>query len=637
MAGVQFRSAAGKADLLKRPLGELFSREIALLRRFLGVFRRKKGSESPAVSSKASRPRSAEPSARPSASTQSPDPSSKGPEPRSHRPRTVSKRKSRSGVQESAPKNATSGAVRPKGPRRQPAKGIPSPRQRKRSTPANGVRRIAPVRSELLDREIAHSPADPFASTVGSVVFHLVLLLIMIPLWTPAPSPDPPPSRVIIRYLPRENPEPEGEKEKEATPEAPTVETRQEEPEPVETPLTDEVNPEIRDTSQNSPVDDSQFTVDAEGGDFSTGRTGGGRTRALSLHGGSAETESAIQSGIEWLIRHQDRDGSWSPDRFHLHCEESAVDCEGAGYPEHRAGITGLCLLALLGNGHPPGVDGSPREVAAWKALRWLIDHQDPTGCIRSGKGDFPRNLYDHGIATFALCEAVELLNNSEVKKAAGKGLEFIASSQQPGGGWDYVPSPTLRNDLSITGWQVLALHAGRKIGLLPPPQVVHKLERYLQRCIDPAGGATYSDRGRGRGRGGYGIDAVGLLTRLTLGHSPFSRESIHCSKVLLQNLPAPDSRSDWDRDPQSMYYWYTATLALFHMGGPAWEKWNSAIQQHVLPLQHTEGELKGSWDPDPNWIGKAGGRVTQTALGILTFETYFRYTPLHRQLGFRR
>ena len=505
------------------------------------------------------------------------------------------------------------------------------PKQKKQATSP----RIAPSRPQLLDREIAHSPGDPFASTVGSVVFHLVLLLILIPLWSPDPSPDPPLTRVIIRYLPKETAEPEGEKE--TTPEVPTVEEEKIEPEPVETPQTEEVNPEIRDATTNSAVDDAQFTVDAEGGDFSTGRTGGGRARALSMHGGSAETESAIQSGIDWLIRHQDTDGSWSPDRFHVHCGEEEDDCDGAGYPEHRAGITGLCLLALLGNGHPPGAGGSPREVAAWKALHWLMDHQDSSGCIRSAKGEFPRNLYDHGIGTFALCEAAELLNLPAADRAARKGLEFIASSQQPGGGWDYVPAPTLRNDLSITGWQVLALHAGRKIGHLPPPGVVQKLERYLHRCIDPAGGATYSDRGRGRGRGGYGIDAVGLLTRLTLGHSPYSRESVLCSRILLKNLPAPESRSDWDRDPQSMYYWYTATLALFHMGGPAWEQWNSAIQESVLPLQHTEGELKGSWDPDPNWIGNAGGRVTQTALGILTFETYFRYTPLYRQLGFRR
>ena len=85
------------------------------------------------------------------------------------------------------------------------------------------------------------------------------------------------------------------------------------------------------------------------------------------------------------------------------------------------------------------------------------------------------------------------------------------------------------------------------------------------------------------------------------------------------------------------MYYWYTATLALFHVGGSPWKKWNQQLQQQLLPLQIQQGESIGSWDPDPNWIGAAGGRVAQTALGVLTFETYFRYTPLHQRLGIAR
>ena len=85
------------------------------------------------------------------------------------------------------------------------------------------------------------------------------------------------------------------------------------------------------------------------------------------------------------------------------------------------------------------------------------------------------------------------------------------------------------------------------------------------------------------------------------------------------------------------MYYWYTGTLALFHIGGEPWSRWNRQLQEKVLPLQNTSGDALGSWDPDPNWIGAAGGRVAQTALGVLTFETYFRYTPLHMRVGISR
>ncbi|OUU21816.1 MAG: hypothetical protein CBC13_08590 [Planctomycetia bacterium TMED53] len=586
---------------MKRPLGELFGREFALIKRILAVFRRK----------------SATPKSPPSP-------------PRKSLPaRPADKKRLKEG---NKARRTPSAAPSPGGHQGDQS----AHRNRAKKTPRQV--RSAPVRSAPLEREIAHSPADPFASTVGSVVFHLVIIMILIPIWTPEPTPDRQPSRVVIRYLPREEPQKETVPDPvEVVEDTPPMEEPEKPEEPIESASTDETNPAPTDQTLESTSDDNLITADAEGGVFAPSRTGGGRVSALAYHGGSAETEAAIDAGIDWLMRHQSKDGSWSPDRFDAECADKDHLCDGRGYPEHRAGITGLSLLALLGNGHPPSASGSPREQAAWRALNWLIEHQDASGCIRSGPGESPRNLYDHGIATFALCESAELMANQSIEKHARMGLNFIFQSQQPGGGWDYVPSPTLRNDLSITGWQVLAIHAGRKLGHLPPPEVIAKLDRYLLRCIDHAGNATYADRGRGRGRGGYGIDAVGLLTRLTLGHSPLSSQSRKSAKKIVQNLPDPNARQDWDREPQSMYYWYTATLALFHMGGPEWNRWNSAIQQSVLPLQLTEGEGRGSWDPDPNWIGKAGGRVAQTAMGVLTFETYFRYTPLYRQLGIRR
>ena len=102
----------------------------------------------------------------------------------------------------------------------------------------------------------------------------------------------------------------------------------------------------------------------------------------------------------------------------------------------------------------------------------------------------------------------------------------------------------------------------------------------------------------------------------------------------LVREGPDPDARVDWDETFQSTYYWYYATLALFHVGGEPWEAWNLYLKRTVLPLQHRHGELDGSFDPDPNWLGAAGGRVMSTAFGVLMFEVYYRYTPLYRKLG---
>ncbi|MEE2855978.1 MAG: hypothetical protein VX949_01140 [Planctomycetota bacterium] len=481
-----------------------------------------------------------------------------------------------------------------------------------------------------MPREIAPTPSDPFSSVVASMVLHGTLLLILIPLLIPEPEPDPRSWNVVIRLEPRKIKAVE-------EPDPPQVV----DPEPESQPQPDP-EPVSQDEAESTLAPGVEVEVEVTGigaaqGSEGSRRKGQLRSEALANHGGNPATESAVRAGLDWLARHQDPDGSWSPDHFDARCLGVEQTCQGPGYPEHRAGITALALLALLGDGHLPDSSDDPLDSATTRSLQWLLEHQDSQGCIRTDLETGSRNMYDHGIAAFALCETAQLTADPKIEEAARKAILFLESSQQAGGGWDYTPSLSLRNDLSITGWQVLAIHAGIEAGIFPQQQTLTAIGRYLDRAIGDGGHSTYSDRGRGRGRGGFGIDAVGLITLLALGHSPVAERNLICARRIAEHGPRPEDRRDWDQHPQSMYYWYTGTLALFHIGGEPWSRWNRQLQEKVLPLQITSGDASGSWDPDPNWIGAAGGRVAQTALGVLTFETYFRYTPMHMRLGISR
>ena len=489
---------------------------------------------------------------------------------------------------------------------------------------------ISPDRARPLPREIAPTPSDPFSSVVASMVLHGALLLILIPLLIPEPDPAARSWDVVIRLEPREI------KVIEEPDQPPMVEP---EPEPQPEP---EPEPDPQDTADSTLSPGIEVEVEVSGigadqGSQGSRRKGQLRSEALANHGGNPSTESAVRAGLDWLARHQDPDGSWSPDHFDARCLGTEQTCQGPGYPEHRAGITALALLALLGDGHLPDSSDDPLDSATTRSLQWLLDHQDSQGCIRTDLETGSRNMYDHGIAAFALCETAQLTADPMIEEAARKAIMFLESSQQAGGGWDYTPSLSLRNDLSITGWQVLAIHAGIEAGIYPQKSTLTAIGRYLDRAIGDGGHSTYADRGRGRGRGGFGIDAVGLITLLALGHSPVAERNLICARRIAEHGPRPEDRRDWDQHPQSMYYWYTGTLALFHIGGEPWSRWNRQLQEKVLPLQNTSGDALGSWDPDPNWIGAAGGRVAQTALGVLTFETYFRYTPMHMRVGISR
>ncbi len=78
-----------------------------------------------------------------------------------------------------------------------------------------------------------------------------------------------------------------------------------------------------------------------------------------------------------------------------------------------------------------------------------------------------------------------------------------------------------------------------------------------------------------------------------------------------------------------SIYYWYYATIAMFQVGGKAWETWNSALTKTLLVHQRRGGCLEGSWDPPDNFWGQVGGRLYSTTLNILNLEIYYRYLPL--------
>src|SRR5262249_4553937 len=119
------------------------------------------------------------------------------------------------------------------------------------------------------------------------------------------------------------------------------------------------------------------------------------------LRRSAASTAEAIDSGIDWLLRHQDEDGKWDADEFMKH-DGSGPKGDGAGNPVHDIGVTALASLCLLGNGSTP-VSGPYRE-ALRKAVAWLIDQQNENG--RIGLDASTEFIYDHAIGSTALAEA---------------------------------------------------------------------------------------------------------------------------------------------------------------------------------------------------------------------------------------
>ncbi|MEO6597667.1 MAG: prenyltransferase/squalene oxidase repeat-containing protein, partial [Planctomycetota bacterium] len=338
-----------------------------------------------------------------------------------------------------------------------------------------------------------------------------------------------------------------------------------------------------------------------------------------------------IDNALEWLARHQDSDGRWDCDGFMKH-DVSGEPCSGPGNAVHDVGVTGLALLALLGDGSSLR-QGRYRDQVRRAAL-WLRQQQEENGLIGgAAASDF---IYDHAIAAYALCEAYGLSSYETLRPAAQKALDYLQAHRNPYGAWRYQPRDG-DSDTSITGWCVLAMCSGKHFGLAVDENALRIAETWLASCTAPDGHVGYrragelSARKPGRHATAFppertdALTAVGLFCRYFLGQNPAEQSTMSGAAGRLRSR-----QPTWDQQTGTVdfYYWYYGTYAMFQVGGPAWRDWSKALGKAVLPTQHTSGNLKGSWDPIDAW-GEDGGRVYSTALLALTLQVYYRYGRL--------
>ncbi|MHC5019550.1 MAG: HEAT repeat domain-containing protein, partial [Planctomycetota bacterium] len=220
----------------------------------------------------------------------------------------------------------------------------------------------------------------------------------------------------------------------------------------------------------------------------------------------------------------------------------------------------------------------------------------------------------------------------------AQRGINYICSAQQAGGGWDYRGTRfrTNRNDLSIAGWAIMAMKSALVADVKVPRRHWDRAKRFVRQSQRSDGEYRYADRGfqgfGGEVRHGPGMTAVGLLCDLYLGSEPGSGELALAARRVAGETP------DWNRlmteELHSVYYWYYGTLAMFQWGGEHWHTWNAAMRPTLLKNQRRGGHADGSWDPDGVWLGKYGGRLYSTTFNILNLEIYYRYLPIYRNLG---
>jgi hypothetical protein len=352
---------------------------------------------------------------------------------------------------------------------------------------------------------------------------------------------------------------------------------------------------------------------------------------ALESHGGSQETERAVALGLAYLASIQTSKGNWG----------SPADFDKK-YHHVLVGKTGLALLAFLGAGHTPQ-SRSLYSDNTRRAIDFLLGIQDRR---TAHFGD--SSSYSHGIATYALAECFAITGEERlrpaIERAVGRilGEQIRSGDERKIGGWSYYFLDGHDYDawprVSITSWQVMALESARLGGIAVPEEAVDAARDFLLGSWDRRLGAFRYSHDPRRLRSGYptlpGSTPAALFALSLLGEDVGDSRYDAARRFVVER--APDGYRFTSSDAfvlnarGNLYFWYYGSLALLRSGGNQWNRWNTAMQDALLPAQQEDG----SWVPIDVYSQYAGDdesdRSYTTSLCVLTLEVYYRYfTPL--------
>ena len=327
-------------------------------------------------------------------------------------------------------------------------------------------------------------------------------------------------------------------------------------------------------------------------------------------------------------------------------CCRGPEACPGGG-SEHRIAQTGLAILAFQAAGHYDFNDNEYSQRVR-RGLDWLLGNQRADGrFVDPQVGERSCSMYEHGIAAFALADACEMASSSgeepadRYRQAAQRAEQFIEYAQHNDGGWRYTDQRGLPSDTSVSGWQVLAMKAAKRAGIVEvSDRCVAELEAFFNRCEIGSSGQTGYMPGQVLSDATTGVGMLVHEFILEQPDSPLVRSGAkYLAGVAERSWKGPVvHRRRFAAHPGDFYTWYNCTLAMFQAGGEPWKRWNDVLRDHLVSLQCREpdGCANGSWDPDGHWSPQ-GGRIYSTALAVLTLEVYYRYKSQQAQVYEKR
>jgi len=312
-----------------------------------------------------------------------------------------------------------------------------------------------------------------------------------------------------------------------------------------------------------------------------------------------SKVDPAIESGLEYLARAQNADGSF-PANF-----------------GDSTGIPALVGMAFLSKGHLP--TGEEYGVTINHCIDFVLNNQKDNGLIEKGHaGSGP--MYAHNIATLFLSEVsgqVDPARQEKIDKVLPNALKLILEAQavqkkdNDQGGWRYHPGSN-DSDTSCSGWALMALRSAKLNGAAVPDEAIQKAVDYLKRHQNKEKGCFgYTDTERNA----VTLTGMGLLC-LELSGLHNSPESMKAAEYVMKSFRTLPGQ-------QHEYYGnYYNAQGMFQIGGNYWSEYANWMYEYYLEKQSGDG----SWDT------REAGPIYGTAVVVLAFSVPYRQLPIYQR-----
>lgn len=317
--------------------------------------------------------------------------------------------------------------------------------------------------------------------------------------------------------------------------------------------------------------------------------------------------DKAIVNALGYLALQQRPSGAWQVDQF----GESTAS-------------TSLAIMAFLAAGHLP--DEGPYGERISRGIQWVLEHQRPDGMIVHRTSHGP--MYSHGISTLMLAEVVGMVNKKQapqVRKALENAVSLILKAQEMPkarnheGGWRYSPS-SADSDLSVTGWQLLALRAAKNVGCDVPKKNIDMAIAYVKRCSSGGGFAYQPGQRPTAVRTGTGL----LALEAAGDHEEVDGKRVHSAIAISGAAYLLRRPLRWN-EAHFFYGVYYCSVGMFKMGGEYWERTQPQIENLLLSTQRLNG----------SWLGPAERRFGETyctSMAVLALAIDYRYLPIYQR-----